>query len=457
MARVAADSMNGFMYQRYYSIYTFLCYQNECEFFLEEGNEDIDRIKNDKTKIITQVKYHRNKTQRESITNNSGIMKVILAEDNIKDVDTITKIEYISYSPSNEHYTEGVKKAFDDKKYCNIGKYVLLVATKQKNKNRIKNKDAYCDEECGESEENDEEVEEHDFNVKHKARDTINKIDVKLITDDAKLNQIYNEWLSKAIEHSQYAYFSDEDFCEKYFSKFDLKDGVNRNVLANDIDEKIADIYQEFINDSDCNFKHIKICLIFNTIFSMFDYKSFNNAGKNPKEKKARSIKSSVINEEIQKLIKNFTNEKSLENELINSYKGLFRDENISNECKTVYLRTLSNIIDDKNQLVEHYCNWINDKSMIHIDRSELRAQTVMIVWSKLFDRLQEGKYKTFNDIKTITGTLSACCSWDTTTRAHAYAFSKDKLLDIMKGNKIKIKDKPVKRSIKDKTHTKVV
>lgn len=74
------------MYQRYYTILTFLDNINndKYEYMMEEGYEDIDIIENTGIRTLIQIKYLEKATSEESLTNYSGLMKVITSDDNIK-------------------------------------------------------------------------------------------------------------------------------------------------------------------------------------------------------------------------------------------------------------------------------------------------------------------------------------------------------------------------------------
>ena len=114
--RDAHESMNGFFYQRYCCIYYILTNQN-LEYILEEGYEDIDLIKIDNNREIIQVKYYGN--SNETLIYDSGLFKVIKANYNKQNID---KIIYFAYNKNNDIYNKNLSDIFTNKKYFNIGK-----------------------------------------------------------------------------------------------------------------------------------------------------------------------------------------------------------------------------------------------------------------------------------------------------------------------------------------------
>ena len=122
--REAPESENGFFYQRYYCINYILSNIN-FEYILEEGYEDIDLIKINNNREIIQVKYYGD--ENESLTINSGLYKVIIANYNKQNID---KIKYLAYNKNNEIYKKDLLNIFKLKKYFNIGKFLLLIIYK---------------------------------------------------------------------------------------------------------------------------------------------------------------------------------------------------------------------------------------------------------------------------------------------------------------------------------------
>ncbi|ULY68631.1 hypothetical protein [Chlorella virus XW01] len=130
--RDASDSMNGYFYQRYICIY-YILYNNEFEYILEEGNEDIDLIKINNQKKVIQVKYCSN--SNESLIYDSGLYKVI--KSNFKN-NEIDEIDYYAYNNNNEIYQKDLYNVFKNKSYDKIGKYFLLITYKKINDDKNK-------------------------------------------------------------------------------------------------------------------------------------------------------------------------------------------------------------------------------------------------------------------------------------------------------------------------------
>lgn len=236
--RVATYAMNGYMYQRYYTILWFLQEGNNYEYILEEGNEDIDMIKSDNTKTLIQIKYLETSKSGDTISKDSGLMKVIKSSNNVNDIKLINNIKYITYS-NCKIYNANVKKAFEDKKYANIGKYVLL-ALHWNNKT--------------------------------------NKLSSKLIMSDGKLNILFDKNIPNMIGKNFYNIFSDAPFCNIYFSKFELMEGLSHNVLLNTIRNKISQMYSQYISLQNSN---ESIDLILYSLFHMFATNMFIHPEKN--------------------------------------------------------------------------------------------------------------------------------------------------------------------------------
>jgi hypothetical protein len=128
--REAPESINGFFYQRYCCIYYILC-NNNYEYVLEEGYEDIDFININNQRKIIQVKYYGD--SKESLTINSGLYKVIISNFEKNDIDEII---YYAYNKSDTIYNEKLITVFNDKYFFNIGKYILLIIYKHFDKKK---------------------------------------------------------------------------------------------------------------------------------------------------------------------------------------------------------------------------------------------------------------------------------------------------------------------------------
>jgi hypothetical protein len=340
MSRVATDPMNGYIYQRYYSIYKFCENHEDYEYFLEEGNEDIDMIKNNKNKTVIQIKYHRTDV-KESLTKDSGLFKVIKSDENIKDNDIIDIIEYISYISTGETYNEHVLKAFNLAKYINLGKYTLLLLTKLK---------------------------------KNSSEKTDVDINTELLLNDNELEKIFN--IDKdVLNHQQAKFFLDINFCNKYFSKFILNNGLSPDKLKEIINKKLYNMYPNFIGNESDGFHKIKIKLLFNEIFNLFNENMFSHPEKNDKTK--RLLKSSAIKNKLDDIINTF-NITNLTKELIRSYDKQIKNNNLSNIYKGKLINELNEIIctDEEIEFVQYLCDLINTNNKMNKSNNEKNNET---------------------------------------------------------------------------------
>lgn len=196
MERNASDTFNGFIYQRHVCIYLFLT-NNDVEFILEEGQEDIDLIT--KTKIINsvQVKYYKYGAN-ETFQKNEGLYKVVKAN---YDKTNFEKITYLLFN-QKDFFSKHLINAFDNKKYCELGKYFIIQYFNANNKKK---------------------------NITVKINDINNIIN---IYDDnkSKLNKFKNDDFKKIK-----LFFEIEDNCNAFFSKIILDKGYSFDDLNNKI------------------------------------------------------------------------------------------------------------------------------------------------------------------------------------------------------------------------------
>ena len=293
--REAPESLNGFFYQRYCSIY-YILNDDNYEYILEEGYEDIDLIKINKQRNIIQVKYYGN--SNESLTINSGLYKVIVANFNKNDVDTI---QYYAYNTTENIYHDDLFKIFENKKYYNIGKFVLLLVYSNILLNEKKQKIN--------SNKNDELYEKHKINFNITNIDNINELyEIHKQKIKNKLYKTYKKKNNKDI----YDFFNNENNCNNYFVKFQLLKGFSYKKLNEKIDAKISEKFNNFIVANNNENKNLKILLIKNTILNFLTDEMFNNI-----KSEYRQIKSEVIFQKINENIKIYTNTDNLYYELL--------------------------------------------------------------------------------------------------------------------------------------------
>jgi hypothetical protein len=129
MDRDASDTFNAFIYQRHVCIYLFLT-NNDVEFILEEGQEDIDLIT--ETKIINsvQVKYYKYGVN-ETFQKNEGLYKVVKANYNKTNFEKIT---YLLFN-QKDFFSKYLTSAFKNKQYSELGKYFIIQYFNANNKN----------------------------------------------------------------------------------------------------------------------------------------------------------------------------------------------------------------------------------------------------------------------------------------------------------------------------------
>jgi len=311
--REAPESINGFFYQRYCCIYYILC-NNNYEYVLEEGYEDIDFININNQRKIIQVKYYGD--SKESLTINSGLYKVIISNFEKNDIDEII---YYAYNKSNTIYNEKLITVFYDKYFFNIGKYILLIIYKHFDK----------------------------------------KIKIKFdISNIASINNIYekNKILIKNIliknkKINIFNFFSNENNCNSYFSKFNLQNGQTYDELNKNINTKITKKFYEFINTNTDENKNLRITLVKNTILNILTDKMFKNI-----KSIDRKIKQDDIFKIINEKIETYTNPNNLYFELLKQTEQIISDFlnknhierlNINeyiNQIKNIKINSLDNI-----------------------------------------------------------------------------------------------------------------
>jgi len=293
--RDASASMNGYFYQRYCCVY-YILNETNYEYILEEGYEDIDMIRINDNRAIIQVKYCCD--TNEKLLFNTGLFKVICSNFDKLDID---KIIYVAYNTNEYIYNQSLQKAFNDKNYYDIGKYLLVII--YKHINNIKNNSDI-------------------LNIDYEFRELELKIKQKLNN-----NKKYKKF---------YAYFSQEENCIKYFNKFALENGKTFNNLITDINNKILEKYNDFVQSNNNDIKQIKIFLIRNIIFEYLTNKMFNN-------KINRKIIYKDIIHEINNKIKILINKDNLFYELLKQNAILINE--YYNKNNVLYIEPINEII----------------------------------------------------------------------------------------------------------------
>ncbi len=440
-SRAAAHTMNGFMYQRYYSLYKFFEEFNNEDYDTigEEGYEDIDLTKKNGMTTIIQIKYHTTTTP-ESISKGSGLMKVIESMENINNLKKIDKIWYIAHNNGKNILNKDVIKVFKiDKKFTNIGKYVLLVPTNLKKKK--KKDDDNNDYNDNDNDEYDDAEDNEKINEENNNNDNDKGFTINLINNDDKLDERYNKKINEIKKNKLHEKFSDVNFCNDYFEKFNFIDGLNINDLKLEICNKIGTTYDSFVGNVDDNERCLRTEAIFFTVFNIFDDKMFEIPGKTADSKQKRQLKFEKIKEKINEKIKMFSCD-NLESELIKMYNAFFTDDRIEVWHKMQYVEKLDNLarddlIKNKEGVVKCFCNLINNKN-VEIDREKLNEIIVKIVW-------HAGQYEFYTEfcqIKKVVNVLQCCVNFFKGKNANKKRngndnYPKEKLLRILRGEQL--------------------
>lgn len=298
--REAPEALNGFFYQRYCCIY-YILNDNNFDYILEEGYEDIDLIKINNQRHIIQVKYYNNNT--ESLTSNAGLYKVILANYNKNDIDKIT---YFAFNNSKNIFHKDLTDVFTHQKYYNIGKFILLLI--------------------------------YNTELKQSSKKESQKINFQITDINDNINHIYEQnknEIKKILINKykqEYDFFSNETNCNNYFSKFELLKGFSYTELNKEIDNKIINKYNTFVNTNNNENKELRISLIKNTMLNLLTDKMFTNIKSSD-----RKIQSNDIINCITEKIKTYTNSDNLYYELLKQTENI-----ITNSINKNYIERLN-------------------------------------------------------------------------------------------------------------------
>ena len=344
--RSAVESMNGFFYQRYYCIHNIL-HKTDFEYILEEGYEDIDLIKHNSQRDIIQIKCHGNSI--ESLTYNSGLYKVIVSNFERDDIDNIF---YSAFNLNEQFFQEKLENAFINKKYYNIGKYILLL--RYNNNNELSDKIHF----------------------------NINDID--------KIDSLYISYKDEILKKPDkfFLFFDDENNCNNYLSKFKLEKGLSYNNLNESINKKIAELFHDFINTNNDENKKLRIELIKNTILNILTDIMFN------KKSTERIIKYDDIIIEINKNIKTYTDQNNLYYELlkqnekiitntINNLIEINKKNNTLDDGKKIninmFLNQIKNIKINSFDNVSFYVSLLN-KHFKYLDKNDINFIRIYLI-----------------------------------------------------------------------------
>jgi hypothetical protein len=321
--RDASNSINGYSYQRYMSIYYIL---NKSKYIAikEEGAEDIDLYYENNDIDTIQVKYHTTDSP-ESLTKNDGLYKVIKSNYN---KNNIRKIIYQVYNTNeNNIFNQDLIKAFENKLFENIGKYFILLHYKKLNNN---------------------------INIKN----------IHNINEYLKKIEFNNNELNDEI----FLFFNNKENCIKYFSKFEFIESFSFNDLKKEIKKLISEKYDYFINDkSNIEYKDLKCFIIESTILN-----KLTNSMMIDKEN--RLIKFEELDKDINEQINTFSNSNNLYYELLKQQVNIIRKNNYSLNYEyidinideyNVYYRIsfyISILKNHKNNINIKTCNIIKNK-----------------------------------------------------------------------------------------------
>lgn len=379
--RDASDSMNGYHYQRIWAIKILLDNYDTIKNILEEGNEDIDIEYENGDKEVIQIKYHRiNKP--ESLTKDAGLMKVLSSIATLENKQ-IKQIKYISYMPNKNIYNENLKIAFDNKKYDNIGKYILLL----KSDNKCK---------------------------------TIN-----IINNDSKLNDMYDANI-KQIEI--YKYLDTIEKRNMFFSKVLLEDGLSYVELNKNIIESIKNKYSEFVLNDNSTIL-IKASMIINKMYIYFCDKMFEYDTHRRNERKC-AIQD--IKNEITHMISICTNPQTLIHELLQSYDKIMDNNNISENNDII--NNINNIIGNNIKYNIEWIKWIC-KKMNAPYKQNINYEKLNNIIINLLHNIPR-IYTHINEIKKYYNILSHIIKFKKTDKSYSYPTTN--IINIITGKQLK-------------------
>lgn len=392
--RDASASLKGYLYQRYCGI-NYLFDDMNIEYIIEEGYEDIDLINANKNRICIQFKYYTAKN--ESLTVNSGLYKTIMANYEKTDID---KIIYEAHNEMENIYADELFKVFAEKKYYNIGKYILALIYKSKNENK-----------------NGQEFNINDISDFKYYDKNANDIKKLLCKND---ENIYN-------------FFSNEDNCNNYFGKFELKKGRRYDDVQKNISNNIAIKYSNFIDSVDDKMKNNKINFIKYTILEIFSEKLFQNKSKE------RAIKYSDIFNQVNDIIESLSDISNIKYELLKCHCRFIANELNNNNLqkKNIGEHIIKTVKIDDLQSLHFYLCLLNNVIDIMSDENIFDIKTDIILYClehcknkkntafKLIDYLSLVKKRNGKNFKVPCKKLIALI--DETYDLNNFTFSKNK------------------------------
>ena len=322
----AESSMNGYHYQRLYTILLILeSFDNpQITKVNEEYIEDCDFFSSTNELVLNQIKYHNSNTI-ESIAYNSGLYKVITRVEILEKYNNISQINYISYSKNKDVYNN-LNKFFEKTKESNelLRKYLQMIEYNN-----------YLD--CSK-----------------------NKIPIRIDNEHEQIHNLYNQNKEKInnylIDNSNNYFYSlllDNNISNNYFLKINLIKGEEYNVLIDKIDCLIKKNYYNNQHTNKTNLIIIRM-LIYNYLMeNMF---GVNKAIKIDKIRNIDLIQKFILNKNDPIIFEKFSDtvNKIIQQENTNyTILEILADDNIQiyNEYKSS--ECLKNIINITNKYIE--------------------------------------------------------------------------------------------------------
>ena len=348
--RDASSSFNGYVYQRLYGIYLFL--KEEFEYILEEGYEDIDLIKEDKTRNIYQLKY-RPEEKEENLTYKSGLYKVI--KSNFTRIDKINKIYYIVYNKTKNIFKLSLYKKFENKNFNSIRNDIVKVIKNQKNYEKNK------------------KINEKNFNV----------------------------------------FLDDKSKYVKLFDQINLSTGFEFNILINEIEELINNQYNKFVNISTPEYNKHKKNIIKDFIYNKLTEQMLKYPREQNQDK--RKISKNDLKNEIIEMIKCCDNPDNIILNLFKVKENLINNiiEERNKEKTNIKINDIINTLDDFNLITKDLICFLIDlfnskKDFIEEDEENFIKNKLvnLIIYNCDFDKDKKFDDKYYQSMKNIVSKI---------------------------------------------------